>query len=181
MWDELQLRKTSTPFWRLTCPAQNLWVGEGPKLEQLKKKHPEATFTGALFGDDLAKAYAASDCFVFPSKTDTFGLVLIEALAAGTPVAAYPVQGPLDVIGSAPVGNLNEDLRTACLAAIQASRKDARTYALNFSWASCTQQFLSHLALLEHPTHNTLTAPSCPAICAKPLPQGRSKRLLSEM
>ena len=156
------VEKNINAFLTLDLPGSKLVVGEGPKLEQLKKKHPEATFTGALFGEDLAKAYAASDCFVFPSKTDTFGLVLIEALAAGTPVAAYPVQGPLDVIGSAPVGTLNEDLRTACLAAIQASRKDARTYALNFSWASCTQQFLSHLALLEHPTHNTLAAPNAP-------------------
>lgn len=156
------VEKNISAFLTLDLPGSKLVVGEGPKLEKLKKKHPEVTFTGALFGADLAKAYAASDCFVFPSKTDTFGLVLIEALATGTPVAAYPVQGPLDVIGSAPVGALNEDLRVACLAAIQASRKDARTYALNFSWASCTRQFLSHLALLEHPTHNTLTAPLLP-------------------
>lgn len=162
------VEKNIDAFLALDLPGSKLVVGEGPKLEQLKKKHPEATFTGALFGEELAQAYAASDCFVFPSKTDTFGLVLIEALAAGTPVAAYPVQGPLDVIGTAPVGALNEDLRTACLAAIQASREDARTYALNFSWASCTQQFLSHLALLEHPTHNTLTTPPAPTQKAQP-------------
>ena len=176
----IAVEKNIAAFLALDLPGTKLVVGEGPKLEQLKKNHPEATFTGAIFGEELAKAYAASDCFVFPSKTDTFGLVLIEALAAGTPVAAYPVQGPLDVIGSAPVGTLNEDLRTACLAAIQASRKDARTYALNFSWASCTQQFLSHLALLEHPTHNTLAAPSA-TLSQLNSPQDHSKRLLSEM
>src|SRR3546814_20125618 len=86
-------------------------VGEGPRLGYLCKRYPKACFAGALFGEDLAKAYAAADCFVFPSRTDTFGLVLIEALASGTPVAAYPVQGPLDVLGNDPAGALSSEER----------------------------------------------------------------------
>src|SRR3546814_6564758 len=112
-------------------------VGEGPRLGYLCKRYPQAHFTGALFGDDLAKAYAAADCFVFPSRTDTFGLVLIEALASGTPVAAFPVQGPLDVIGTNPVAALDDDLQAACLHATQIPRERARDFALTFSWDAC--------------------------------------------
>ena len=90
--------------------------------------------------------YAASDVFVFPSKTDTFGLVLLEALACGVPVAAYPVQGPGDVIGDAPVGALDSDLKAACERALKIPREAARAFALAHSWRACTEQFLSNLA-----------------------------------
>ncbi len=143
------VEKNIEAFLDLELAGSKMIVGDGPRLEHLRKRHPEAHFAGAMFGEDLAKAYAAADCFVFPSRTDTFGLVLIEALAAGTPVAAYPVQGPLDVIGSAPVAVLDEDLKAACVGAVNLSRVQARDFALGFSWDTCTRQFLSNLALEE--------------------------------
>lgn len=141
------VEKNIDAFLELDLPGTKRVVGEGPRLNFLRKKFPETEFTGALFGEELASAYAAADCFVFPSKTDTFGLVLIEALASGTPVAAYPVQGPLDVIADAPVGKLDPDLKAACLAALDADPNTCRTYAMNFSWQTCTQQFLSNLSI----------------------------------
>lgn len=141
------VEKNIDAFLDLDLPGTKKVVGEGPRFDLLRKKYQTTKFTGALFGEALAKAYAEADCFVFPSKTDTFGLVLIEALASGTPVAAYPVQGPLDVIGDAPVGHLDDDLKTACLAAIQADPDTCRTYAMNFSWQACSHQFLSNLSL----------------------------------
>ncbi|MCE7998630.1 MAG: glycosyltransferase family 1 protein [Rhodobiaceae bacterium] len=141
------VEKNIDAFLDLDLPGTKKVVGEGPRLDLLRKKYQTTEFAGALFGEELAKAYAEADCFVFPSKTDTFGLVLIEALASGTPVAAYPVQGPLDVIGGAPVGRLDDDLKTACLAALQADPDTCRAYAMNFSWQACSQQFLSNLSL----------------------------------
>jgi len=143
------IEKNIDEFLELDLPGTKMVVGDGPRLEHLRRKYPSTHFTGALFGEGLAEAYAAADCFVFPSRTDTFGLVLIEALACGTPVAAYPVQGPLDVIGDAPAGCLNENLRSACLSALKISRQNARDYALSFSWAACTRQFIGNLALEE--------------------------------
>jgi glycosyltransferase involved in cell wall biosynthesis len=100
-------------------------------------------FVGVLTQPELARLYSACDVFVFPSRTDTFGLVLLEALACGTPVAAYPVQGPLDVIGRAPVGVLDEDLQRAALAALKIDRQRCRDFAQAHNWAACTEQFLS--------------------------------------
>lgn len=145
------IEKNIDAFLELDLPGTKIIVGEGPRLDTLKKKFPRAVFRGAQFGEDLAASYAQADCFVFPSKTDTFGLVLIEALACGTPVAAYPVQGPLDVIGDAPVGKLDNDLKTACLEALKADRETCRSYALNFSWEACTQQFLSNISVMNSP------------------------------
>jgi hypothetical protein len=102
---------------------------------------------GSLFGEELASAYAAAEVFVFPSRTDTFGLVMIEALACGVPVAAYPVTGPIDVIGKAPVGVLHNDLRAAALAALDVSREACRAYAEGFSWTASAEQFLAYLPL----------------------------------
>ena len=96
-------------------------------------------------GRELAETYAAADVFVFPSKTDTFGLVLLEALASGVPVAAFPVTGPRDVIGNAPVGVLHDDLREACLAALRLSREDCRAFALERSWEASAQAFLNNI------------------------------------
>ena len=103
------------------------------------------TFLGTRQGEELATLFASADVFVFPSRTDTFGLVLLEALASGTPVAAYPVTGPIDVIGTAPVGVLDSDLRTAALKALDVSRSASRSYAEQFSWAKSTEQFLEHV------------------------------------
>ena len=146
------IEKNIDAFLELDLPGTKVVVGDGPRLETLKKKFPETIFKGSLFGNELATAYAGADCFVFPSKTDTFGLVLIEALACGTPVAAYPVQGPLDVIADAPVGKLHDDLKTACLEALKADRETCRTYALGLSWEACTHQFLSNISVMNPET-----------------------------
>jgi glycosyltransferase involved in cell wall biosynthesis len=106
------------------------------------------TFLGVRHGEELARLYASADAFVFPSRTDTFGLVLLEALASGTPVAAYPGTGPIDVIGNAPVGILDENLRDAALRALELPRGPCRGYAEGFSWAASTAQFLAHLPLV---------------------------------
>ena len=121
----LAVEKNVEAFLRLDLPGSKLVVGDGPQARELKARYPSAHFTGSKFGEDLVRHYAASDVFVFPSRTDTFGLVLLEALACGVPVAAFPVQGPLDVIGDAPVGALDKDLRAACLKAL-ADRKSTR-------------------------------------------------------
>lgn len=130
-------------------------VGDGPMLASLQKAYRDVLFVGAKSGDDLAKHYAASDVFVFPSKTDTFGLVMLEALASGVPVAAYHVPGPLDVVGAQgtgvlphfdrPIGALNDSLPAAIDMALSAKPEDCRDYANHFSWAQCAKLFRSHL------------------------------------
>jgi glycosyltransferase involved in cell wall biosynthesis len=121
-------------------------VGEGPALATLKRKYGDDVYwAGVLPQSELARFYAAADVFVFPSRTDTFGLVLLEAMACGLPVAAYPVTGPLDVIGDSKSGALDHDLRTACLRALEIPRAAARAHALKFSWATCARQFAEHL------------------------------------
>ncbi|MBX9635802.1 MAG: glycosyltransferase, partial [Magnetospirillum sp.] len=145
------VEKNIQAFLELDLPGSKVVVGDGPLLDELKRRHPEVHFAGAKFGEDLARHYAAADVFVFPSKTDTFGLVLLEALASGLPVAAYPVAGPQDVIGASPAGALSPDLRMAALAAQNIPAATARNHALTFSWAACTQQFLDNLRPLERP------------------------------
>lgn len=137
----------------LDCPVagSKVVVGDGPMLEELKRRYPSVHFTGPLQGAKLAGAYTAADIFVFPSKTDTFGLVLIEALACGIPVAGFPVAGPLDIIGKdgrgpahdleRPVGALSENLHEAMRAALKCRRDDAALYGRTFSWERCTGQF----------------------------------------
>jgi glycosyltransferase involved in cell wall biosynthesis len=120
-------------------------VGDGPQMEALKAKHPDAHFLGVKQGGELADCFANADCFVFPSLTDTFGNVILEALASGCPVAAFPVTGPLDVIGAGRGGVLSEDLRAACLGALVRSRAEARELALTYSWDECARQFLDHV------------------------------------
>ena len=122
-----------------------LVVGDGPALERLEAKHPEVRFVGAKRGMDLARHYVCGDVFVFPSRTDTFGLVLLEALASGVPVAAYPVPGPVDVIGQSGCGVLDEDLGRAVTRALAIPRERCRAYAGHFSWRRCAEQFLGHL------------------------------------
>ena len=139
------VEKNLEAFISLDLPGTKVVIGDGPALATLKAKYPDAKVLGAKTGEDLVRHYAASDVFVFPSKTDTFGLVILEALATGVPVAAYPVQGPLDVMGDAPVGALNNDLKAACMAALKISREDARAFAMTRSWRSCTAQFLANL------------------------------------
>jgi glycosyltransferase involved in cell wall biosynthesis len=148
------VEKNIEAFLDLDLPGSKLVVGGGPQLESLKAKHTDVHFAGPKFGEELAEHYAASDCFVFPSKTDTFGLVTLEALASGTPVAAYPVQGPKDVIGDAPVGCLRDDLASAARTAVRISPERAREFALKYSWEACTRQFISNLAIQRPPTQD---------------------------
>jgi glycosyltransferase involved in cell wall biosynthesis len=143
----LAVEKNVAAFLALDLPGTKLVVGEGPQRAELEACFPEARFLGQKTGEELARHYAASDVFVFPSRTDTFGLVLLEALACGTPVAAYPVQGPLDVLKDADIAVLDEDLQGAALAALSIPRDECRAFALSRSWRASTEQFLSNLAL----------------------------------
>lgn len=133
-------------FLRLDLAGTKLVVGDGPARQSLAVAFPEAVFIGYKHGEDLARHVAASDVFVFPSRTDTFGLVLLEAMACGLPVAAYPVTGPIDVVRNGVTGILSEDLRSAALAALQLNPADCRAHALGYSWVACTRQFVSALA-----------------------------------
>ncbi len=138
--------KNIEAFLKLDLPGTKLVVGIGPQLEEYRAKYPEAVFAGYLENGALAGHFAAADVFVFPSLTDTFGLVLLEALASGVPVAAYPVTGPLDVIGPHPeVGCLHEDLGRAIAGALGKSPEACRALALDYSWDACTRQFLNNL------------------------------------
>ncbi|WP_245333479.1 glycosyltransferase, partial [Bradyrhizobium guangdongense] len=120
-------------------------VGDGPARASLEQAYPDAIFLGEKHGEALAEIYAAADVFVFPSKTDTFGLVLLEALASGLPVAAFPVKGPRDVIGAAPVGALDHDLRSACFAALDICRQDCVAFAANYTWEASARVFIDSI------------------------------------
>jgi glycosyltransferase involved in cell wall biosynthesis len=141
----LAVEKGVEDFLRLDLPGSKVLVGEGPRRAELEARYPGAHFVGAKVGEDLARHYAAADVFVFPSRTDTFGLVLIEALAAGVPVAAYPVPGPLDVIDHSGAGCLDENLGAAVRAALAIDPAKCRAHAETFSWRACTEQFLGNL------------------------------------
>lgn len=139
--------KNIEAFLQLKLPGTKVVVGIGPNLEEYRTKYPQAVFTGYLENGMLAGHFAAADVFVFPSRTDTFGLVLLEALASGVPVAAYPVTGPLDVLGDHPeAGCLHEDLGEAIRGALGKSPEACRALALQYSWDACTGQFLANLA-----------------------------------
>ncbi|MDR5834341.1 glycosyltransferase family 1 protein [Caballeronia sp. LZ034LL] len=139
------VEKNVEAFLKLDLPGSKWVAGEGPALAELKSKYTNVNYLGVLSQPELAKVYAAADVFVFPSRTDTFGLVLLEAMACGTPVAAYPVTGPIDVLGTEGPGALNDDLREACLQALKIERSDARAWAERFSWRAASEQFASHL------------------------------------
>ncbi len=140
------MEKNVEAFLKLDLPGTKLVVGDGPARSQLTKAYPDAVFLGSREGEALAEIYAAADVFVFPSRTDTFGLVLLEALASGVPVAGFPAAAPRDVIGEAPVGRLDEDLRRACLEALELSRDDCREFALGMTWEASARIFLEHVA-----------------------------------
>ena len=139
------VEKNLEAFLELDLPGTKVIVGDGPARAALARKYPQAVFLGARQGEELAQAYAAADVFVFPSKTDTFGLVLLEALASGLPVAAFPVTGPRDVIGNHPVGALNEDLRIACLAAVTISPQACLEFAKRHTWEASARAFVENI------------------------------------
>jgi glycosyltransferase involved in cell wall biosynthesis len=144
------VEKNITAFLDLDLPGSKVVVGGGPQLSVLQREYPRVTFTGPRHGEALARAYAGADVFVFPSLTDTFGLVILEALACGTPVAAFPVTGPKDVLISAEgeIGAIHTDLRVAAIAALSADRTACRAHAERYSWRTCAEIFLSHLVPL---------------------------------
>ena len=145
------LEKNIGAFLCLDLPGSKVVVGDGPALAALKAAYPEAHFLGARFGEELAQIYAVADVFVFPSRTDTFGIVLLEALASGLPVAAYPVTGPADVVGSSGIGVLDEDLGRAARAALLIPRERCRTYALAHGWRDSARQFLDNILAVQVP------------------------------
>lgn len=138
--------KNLPAFLALDLPGSKVVIGEGPAMASLKRRFPSAHFLGRRENGALARLYASADVFVFPSLTDTFGLVMLEAMASGLPVAAYPVPGPLDVIDGSGAGALDTDLGRAARAALTLSRERCREHALSFTWMKCAQQFLERLS-----------------------------------
>ncbi len=149
------IEKNLESFLHAAVEGTKVVVGDGPALAELKARHPQVIFTGSLGGAELAQAYAAADVFVFPSKTDTFGLVMIEALACGVPVAGYPVPGPLDIIGAnglgpyddllQPVGAVSPNLESAIAKALKCDRREAAAFGARFSWDHAVDQFIAAL------------------------------------
>jgi glycosyltransferase involved in cell wall biosynthesis len=144
------VEKNIEAFLDLDLPGSKVVVGGGPALASLQRRYPGVTFTGARFGAELSAHYAGADVMVFPSLTDTFGLVLLEALACGTPVAGFDVTGPRDLLAQADrkVGAAGRDLRQAALSALGASREDCRAFAARFTWRACAQSFVRALVPL---------------------------------
>ena len=153
------VEKNLEAFLDLDLPGTKVIVGDGPALTALARAYPQAVFLGARQGEALAQAYAAADVFVFPSKTDTFGLVLLEALASGLPVAAFPVTGPRDVIGAAPVGALNDDLRVACLSALTISPQACLEFAAKHTWEASARAFVENIIDVRNASPESDMAP----------------------
>ena len=141
------IEKNIEAFLKSTQPGTKVVVGDGPALPDLRKRHPDTIFLGKLGGEALASAYAGADVFVFPSCTDTFGLVVIEALSCGTPVAAFPVAGPGDIVRDG-AGALDHNLDAAIAAALACNRADAASLGARYSWANCTTQFMNALTFV---------------------------------
>jgi glycosyltransferase involved in cell wall biosynthesis len=141
------VEKNIEAFLALDLPGTKVVVGDGPARAALMRRYPGVVFAGIQHGEALVSYYQRADVFVFPSRTDTFGLVMLEAMACGTPVAAFPVSGPVDVIDDAAAGVLHEDLREACLRALRLDREEVRAVAMCHSWAACTRQFVGNLVL----------------------------------
>ena len=151
------VEKNIEAFLACPYPGAKVVVGDGPARAALEAKFPDALFLGKKTGTELAGCYAGADVFVFPSRTDTFGLVMIEALACGTPVAAFPVPGPLDIVTDR-VGAMSEDLTRAIDAARYCDRKACAAYGASYSWESATRQFLAGLVALEEEEAVSLSA-----------------------
>ena len=148
--------KNLDAFLRLDLPGHKIVVGDGPERIMLESRYPHVRFLGALHGQMLAQVYASADVFVFPSKTDTFGLVILEALASGLPVAAFPVPGPLDIIGQSTAGIMSQDLGQAALDCLHLDRSACRAHADLFSWGRAGAQFLDNLVLATDGTQPAL-------------------------
>lgn len=149
------VEKNIEAFLALDLPGTKVVVGDGPQREELTVKYPKVRFVGSKFGEELAGAYASADVFVFPSLTDTFGLVILEAMAAGTPVAAFSAPGPIDIIPGSNAGVLapgqDGGLREACLEALKLDRKQVRAFAEKFSWRASSEEFVRNLQPYPEP------------------------------
>lgn len=148
------IEKNLAAFLELDLPGEKWIAGDGPARKTLQKRFPTARWFGMLNHAALSELYKHADVFVFPSKTDTFGLVMLEAMASGCPVAAFPVSGPLDVVGDSGAGVLDWDLHAAAIKALNIDPETTRKHASRFTWSQCARQFLGHLANIEH--NNTL-------------------------
>lgn len=146
------VEKNIKAFLDLQIPGTKYVVGDGPALPELRRRYAQTVFTGALFGNELASCLAGADVFVFPSLTDTYGLVLLEAMACGVPVAAYPVNGPIDVVEHGVTGILDEDLGRAVAGALELAREPCRRFALQRSWEAATEQFRRYLEPARWPS-----------------------------
>ncbi len=154
------IEKNIEAFLKADVPGSKVVVGDGPQLADLKQRYPLVAFTGYRTGDDLARTMASADVFVFPSRTDTFGLVMLEALACGVPVAAYPVEGPIDVITGARAGVLDVNLNRAISNALRLNRQDCIDFARTFSWDRVTDQFEASLVPVSRNTRHRRRAGS---------------------
>ena len=151
------VEKNIEAYLELELPGSKIVVGDGPDLDMLRQKYPDVHFTGYKFGEELAEHLSAADVFVFPSLTDTFGLVLLESMACGVPVAAFPVPGPIDVVRDGETGILDDDLKKATLAALRLDPVKCRAYAEKHSWMAATQQFAGHLYCNQRLQDETLS------------------------
>jgi glycosyltransferase involved in cell wall biosynthesis len=145
------VEKNIEAFLQLDLPGSKVVVGDGPQREELALEYPEVRFVGPKFGDELARYFAQADVFVFPSLTDTFGLVILEAMGAGTPVAGYPAPGPIDIIPGSGAGVVDEDLRKACLDCLSLDRAAVRAYAMTYTWRAAAEEFVRNLQPYPEP------------------------------
>ena len=148
----VSVEKNIETFLDLELPGSKVIIGDGPDMDRLSKQYPDCTFVGYKFGEELASFIAGGDVFIFPSKTDTFGLVMLEAMACGVPVAAFPVTGPIDVVQSGKTGILDNHLEKACHEALKLNKAVCRRFAESRSWAKSTAQFAGHLAPMRKET-----------------------------
>jgi|TARA_E500000081_G_scaffold128191_1_gene136395 glycosyltransferase involved in cell wall biosynthesis len=140
------IEKNIRAFLELELEGTKIIIGKGPDLKKLKKEFPNDHFLGEKTNGELASHFASSDVFVFPSKTDTFGIVVLESLNCGTPVAAYPVPGPLDILGGTEIDTLDEDLKTSALKALKISREDCLKFAKKYSWEETARIFFDNIS-----------------------------------
>lgn len=143
------VEKNIGDFLKLDLPGSKVVIGDGPARAALQQRFPETHFLGYRKNADLVAHLASADVMVFPSRTDTFGLVMLEAMACGVPVAAYPVEGPVDVVQNGVNGWLDDDLRQAAEQALRVDGDSCRRFAEGYSWEACTRQFLDHMQAIE--------------------------------
>lgn len=148
------VEKNLPAFLDLDLPGSKVIVGEGPEFDRLKARYPDAHFLGHRPNNELARIYASADVFVFPSRTDTFGNVIIEALASGTPVAGFPVTGPVDIVGDGFGGVVSEDLRQASITALEVDRAAARERAMRYTWKACAEMFMDNIRAARAPAQD---------------------------